>query len=95
MDTFVDFDHDGDHELLWFYQGGRYAEYYYMIGNEIYRFDIIDAISERFEDWEDIELDPLSLLDDTIQLTYWYNDEQYTAQISFTVDKMIIQAEHE
>ena len=94
LDTFVDFNNDGDNELLWFYHGGRDAEYYYLSGGELFSFDIIGAILERFTDWDyGIELDPLSFSDNTIELKNWSDDSQHTAQVSFSEGMMIVRTE--
>jgi len=78
LDTTVDFNDDSNNDLLYFYYGGRIAQYYYKAGEEILMFDIIEALSARFVNWENIEIDPLSLHDDTIQLSYWRGDTRST-----------------
>jgi len=91
LDVFVDFNNDGVNELIWFYHGGRDAAYYYPVGDDFFVFDIIGAISACFADWEYLEINPLSLCDDTLELTYQRGDEQYDAQIRFTADNLIVQ----
>jgi len=91
LDTPVDFNNDSNNDLLYFYHAGRIARYYYKVGEDILMFDIIEALSARFANWENIEIDPLSLHNDTIQLSYWRGDNQHNAQISFTADTIIVQ----
>ena len=93
LDTFVDFNNDGNNELLWFYHGDRDAIYYYTSGSDIFMFEIIGALSACFNDWEYIAVNPLSLHNNTLQITYRCDDEQYAAQISFVADTMIVQSE--
>jgi len=93
LDILADFNNDGQNEMLWFYHGGRDAVYNYMVGEDIFRFDIIEAISERFVNWENIEIDTLSLRDNTMKLNYWRDDNWHNAQISFTSDSIIVQAD--
>jgi len=93
LDIIADFNNDGQNELLWFYHGGRDAVYNYMVDEDIVMFDIIEALSTRFVNWEEIEIDALSLYDNTIQLKYWQGDNWHNAQISFTSDSLVVQAD--
>ena len=95
LDTLVDFNNDGNNDLLYYYHDGRIAQYYYKVGEDILVFDIIEALSSRFINWRDIEIDHSSLSDDTIQLSYWRGDDQYKAQLTFTTDTIIVQGDND
>jgi len=53
-------------------------------------FDITEALSVNFDDWAFISIDPMSLQNDTMQLTYLRGDERYNAQIRFTSNEIIV-----
>ena len=75
LDIPVDTNNDGINELLWFYHGGRDASYFYSVGDDIYMFDIVDALSARYPDFDAISVDPLSLTDNKIRISYHLRDK--------------------
>ena len=70
LDIPLDLNGDGVNELLWFYHGGRDASLFYSDGDDIYAFDIIETLSERFHEWDDITIDPLSLDGFNMRISY-------------------------
>jgi hypothetical protein len=105
LDAISDFNDDGATELLFFYHGGRDAEYFYAIDDDIFHFDIIGALSTNFSDWEYISADPLSVRGDSwatpesvsskiLLVNYQLEGADYYAKISFTQDEMIVSAGH-
>jgi len=106
--TSGDFNGDGENELLWFYHGGREAEYYYRDGDDILKIDIIGELSAYFDDWENISADPESVREgslsysdnpesvtsDILKVDYQSGGADYSALISFTQDEIIVSAGH-
>ena len=110
LDAISDFNDDGETELLWFYHAGRDAAYNYTDGADIFRFDIVSALSEHFSEWEYIWADPLSVRDDTwtdpptipenvssvvLRVYYQQNGVDYCALVSFIRDEMIVSTGHD
>ena len=103
-DAISDFNGDGKTELLSFYHAGRFTTYYYAVGDDLFMFDIIDALTTHFVDWEYICADPLSLRDDTwfdapvpenvnsypLLVTYQYGGKEREAQIRFTQSEILV-----
>jgi len=103
-DAISDFNDDGKTELLSFYHAGRDTSYYYTVGDEIFRFDIIDALTTYFADWEFICADPSSLRDDTwfdapvpenvgnpiLLVTYQRAGKDREARIRFTPSEIFV-----
>ena len=110
MDAISDFNHDGATELLWFYHAGGDTDYYYTVGEDIFMFDIIEALKTSFSDWEYIYADPLSLRDDTytdeqavpenvctdiLRINYQCHGIDYYALISFGPNEIFVSTDHE
>ena len=90
LDVIADFNGDGENELMWFYHGGRDAIYFYADGDEIFRFDVIEALLARFDDWSHAVTDPLSIQDGIMEFVYQIGEESFDGYIRFTQDEMIV-----
>jgi hypothetical protein len=105
LDTVGDFNGDGKNELMYFYHAGRDTDYFYMVGDEIFMFDVTGALMAHFSDWEYAYVDPLSVRSDVrdndqyipesmggsaFHVVYQRDGVEYGAQVRFTQDVMIV-----
>jgi len=105
LDVIGDFNGDGENELLYFYHAGRDIYYYYIDEGDIYSFNVTGALQANFDDWEYIAADPFSVRNndrndgaflpesmsgDVLLVTFQRNGVDYTAQIKFLMDAILI-----